>query len=73
MRIGKNYVMLSFPQENTAVDKTVDLVAFMVSFHDSKLKCRRPVMWLSSNIQPGQERQQQDEVFQIEFCEFAQT
>lgn len=45
--------MLPIPQEHSAVGKTVDSRAFVVSFYDLKLKCRRPVMWLSPNVQPG--------------------
>lgn len=50
---GKNDATLPTPQENTAVGKTVDSGSIMASFYDLKLKCRRPVMWLSPNVQPG--------------------
>lgn len=50
---GKNYATLPTPQENTVVGKTADSGSIMASFYDLKLKCRRPVMWLSPNVQPG--------------------
>lgn len=45
---GKNDATFPTPQENTA-----DSGSIMASFYDLKLKCRRPVMWLSPNVQPG--------------------
>lgn len=36
-----------------AVGKTADSGSIMASFYDLKLKCCRPVMWLSPNVQPG--------------------
>lgn len=50
---GKNDATLPTPQENTAVGKTADSGSIMASFYDLKLKCRRPVMWLSPHVQPG--------------------